>query len=222
MAPHPHPQPKTDTERCYRGLRRDILHGVLAPDSKLKVVPLRERYGVGAGALREALSRLAGDQLVVRVEQRGFSVAPMSASDAADLGRMRAFLECEALAMSIPKGGDDWEADVVAAFHRLGLAEERHDIADIERQNQAFHDALVAAAGSPRLLEMRAQIYVHQERYRYLSRRLDAVKSARDTPAEHKAIYGAALARDVALAQELTRAHIARTTEMVVASIGVD
>ena len=58
---------------------------------------LRDRYDIGAAPLREALSRLAGEGLVIAQEQRGFVVSGMSIEEARDIGELRLMLEIEAL-----------------------------------------------------------------------------------------------------------------------------
>ncbi len=73
---------KTQAEKAYRLMREDIVSGALAPDLKLKIDFLRDRYDIGAGPLREALARLSGEHLVTLLGQRGFVVAPMSVADA--------------------------------------------------------------------------------------------------------------------------------------------
>src|SRR5690349_20437452 len=81
-------------ESAYRKLRRDIVEGRFAPGEKLRVEHLKDDYGVGAGTLREALSLLVADALVVSQCQRGFRVAPMSLADFEDITRTRVMLEC--------------------------------------------------------------------------------------------------------------------------------
>jgi DNA-binding GntR family transcriptional regulator len=49
---------RTLIERAYAQLRDDIIEGLLAPGEKLRVEHLKARYGVGAGTLREAITRL--------------------------------------------------------------------------------------------------------------------------------------------------------------------
>ena len=67
---------RTLIESAYAELRDDIIEGVLAPGEKLRVEHLKDRYGVGAGTLREAITRLVSDALAVAEGQRGFRVAP--------------------------------------------------------------------------------------------------------------------------------------------------
>jgi GntR family transcriptional regulator, carbon starvation induced regulator len=75
--------------------------------------------------LREALSLLIADALVVSQGQRGFRVAPVSLEDIADITNTRVMLECEALRQSIELGDDAWEGSLLSAFHRLSKAEEK-------------------------------------------------------------------------------------------------
>ncbi|MTJ81917.1 MAG: FCD domain-containing protein [Telmatospirillum sp.] len=211
---------KTLIEFAYHTLRRDIIHGVLAPGSKLRIEQLRAQYEVGASTLREALTLLLSDALVTAEGQRGFRVAPVSMADFQDITRMRKLLECLALRESIEAGDDGWEAGVVAAFHRLSLAEDRLDRKDRasvdawEDRNRAFHEALIAGCGSRWLHHFRGILYHQSERYRRFS--LVNRGLGRDVHAEHHGIMEAALARDADLACTLTGEHIDRTLAAVV------
>jgi len=145
-------EPKTLVESAYRALRRDIIEGRLAPGEKLRVEHLKDNYGVGAGTLREALSLLISDALVVSQGQRGFRVAPVSLEDFEDITQTRVMLECDALRQSIAMGDDAWEASLLAAFHRLAKAEEKRigseDREEWEERNRIFHEVLIAACPS--------------------------------------------------------------------------
>src|ERR687889_597433 len=66
-------------------MRNDILELRLEPGSKLLFEALREKYDVGLSPLRESLSRLVVEGLVVGEDRRGFRVAPMTEEDYIDL-----------------------------------------------------------------------------------------------------------------------------------------
>lgn len=212
---------QNESEQVYHLLRKDIIVGRLAAGTKLKVVQIREHYKFGAAPVREALARLAGEKLVSQQSQRGFRVRGMSAEDVQDLGKTRSLLEREAISRSLSNGTDEWEAELVAAYHKLSLSEKRTrqdaDLEELEDRNRIFHDALVSAAHSPWLLELRAQIYAHHERYRYLSRHHKFGK--RDTPSEHAAIFEAAVRRDVDTTCRLITKHIDLTTVQAVEAL---
>ena len=57
-------------------MRADLLACRIPPGSRLKIQDLCDRFSVSLGAIREALSRLTSDGLVVSEPQRGFRAAP--------------------------------------------------------------------------------------------------------------------------------------------------
>lgn len=206
---------RTLVEFAYETLRQDILRGILEPGQKLRVEVLKEEYGVGASTLREALSLLISDALVTSEGQKGFRVTPISFTDIQDITDMRKMMETRALRDSIRLGDDEWEATLVAAYHRLSKVEERiYDdpkglSADWEKRNQDFHEALISACPSQWLRHFRGILYHQSERYRRLALAGRAVP--RNVHEEHKAIFEAAMARDVEAACRLTEDHIDRT-----------
>lgn len=206
-------EPKTLVESAYRNLRRDIIEGRLPPGEKLRVEHLKDHYGVGAGTLREALSLLIADALVVSQGQRGFRVAPVSIEDLADITRTRVMLESEALRQSIAMGDDAWEGDLLAAFHRLSKAEEKrigiNDREEWEERNRIFHEVLISACPSRWIKHFLSILYQQAERYRRLSLYLQPIP--RDVHAEHEALLQAAMERDADKAAAILGEHIMLT-----------
>ncbi len=205
---------KTLVESAYNSMRADIIDGRLAPNCKLRIEDLRNQYATGASPLREALNRLAGEGFVTVEGQRGFRVSPVSLEDLQDLTRMRILLECEALRESIKNGNDEWEAGVVASFHRLSKAEEKKDkdFDEWEKRNDEFHEALLAACRSPWLLKFRHTLYGQHKRYRLLA--ILAHDKSRDLHAEHVAIKDAAISHNIKAACKATEDHIMRTMQI--------
>ncbi len=216
--------PLTRVEETVNAVRADIVAGELEPGSKLAVDRLRTRYGVGSSTIREALSLLLPDGLVTARGQRGFAVSEISIDDLQDLSNTRILLETDALRTSIAQGDDDWEAGVVATFHRLAKAQEAVDEgiagapADWEVRNHQFHDATTAACGSRWILHMLNILHHHTERYRRLA--LTDRSIPRDVHAEHLALMEATLARDADTACEVAAMHIQRTTDVLAARYG--
>lgn len=205
---------RTLTDRVYRRLRDDIIHGRLEPGSKLRIEHLRAQYEVGATPLREALSRLASEGFATSEGQRGFRVTDVSFEDLMDITNMRITLEGMALSQSILKGDDEWESNVVAAFHRLTKVEmaEEPDLIQWEARNAEFHLALISACTSSWLRRFYDVLYDQHKRYRNMAR--VARDARRDIHGEHTAIKDAALARNVEEALEANEQHIRRTAEV--------
>jgi DNA-binding GntR family transcriptional regulator len=207
---------KTIAEATYHRLRDDLTGLRFPPGEKLRFRALGETYGVGVSPLREALSRLASERLVTASGQRGFRVPPVSAAEMWEVIRLRQLLEREALEASIAQGDAAWESEVVAAFHRLTRADGLHDAGAWDRLHRDFHQALLAACGSPWLLHFIAILYHQSERYRRLRfNTADPKALPRDVDREHREIMEAALARKKRAAGELLVHHLARTGEAV-------
>lgn len=209
--------PRSQTSMAYEAIRSDILHGRHVPDKKLKIQELAAELDVSPGAVREALSRLVPEQLVVPRDQRGFVVAPLSIADLADLTDVRCEIEAIALRRSVKLGDVNWEANIVAAEHRLrsplsGLSKD--EAKRIWMQNHAtFHTALVSACGSRRLLALHAQLYEQSERYRGLQY---YVEPERQVDEEHRRIVELALARDAKGLVDAMVKHLRLTTDLIV------
>jgi DNA-binding GntR family transcriptional regulator len=203
--------PTTLTTQVYGRLRGEIIGGQLKPNEKLRLAALRQRLGVGMSAIREALSRLAAEGLVIAEDQRGFRVSPVSREDLEDLTRVRIEIERLALERSLRTGDVAWEAGVLATYHHMARAEKRGQGAgDAEAQlHRRFHDALVAACGSRWLQRFRQVVYAEAERYRRLAIG-PVARKRREVKAEHQELMEAALARDVERAGRAIERHLAR------------
>src|SRR6266702_6405429 len=92
------------TQGAYEDLRADLLSCRIAPGSRLKVQELCDRLSVSLGAIREALSRLTSEGLVVAEPQRGFRAAPISAEDLLDLTKTRIQIDTICLKRAIACG----------------------------------------------------------------------------------------------------------------------
>jgi DNA-binding GntR family transcriptional regulator len=205
----------TRTGEVYEALRADILNTRIEPGSKLKIAQLSNRFGVSLSVVREALTRLGEQRLVVAHPQRGFSVVGLSVNDLDDLTNVRTQIESMALRDSIAHGGVAWEAEVVAALHRLERTEIYADPAHVNPDwldlHRAYHHSLVAGGASTRLREIANTLRDNAELYRMWSRTW-AHDVDRDLQAEHRGIMTAALSGDEQAAVAALSQHIARTT----------
>jgi len=215
---------RTLTEEIFERVLADILACRLKPGDKLKVEHLRAVHGVGSSPVREALSRLTAAGLVHAEGQRGFFVSEVSPDDLLDLTRLRIMIEGAALRSSIRNGDRDWEARLLAAAHRLGVDEgtpKQGTTIDPEWEvlHREFHQALVAACDSPRLLAYRETLNDMSDRYRHLAVATGA--PGRDPAAEHRMIMTAALERRTELASTLLENHFLETARRVLIGMSI-
>ncbi len=198
----------------YVRLKRDIIRGVYPAGEKLLMSRLKERYDLGTGPLREALSQLVAEHLVVAISQRGYRVAPMSVAELEDIYDARAHLEGLIVELAIARGDDAWEADILAKAHTLAKVmdvsgpEEMLDVWD--RRHQAFHGAITAGCGSRHLLQAREGLLDQVERYRHLwlCETVFSSEALEHKRQEHAALVEALLARDAPRASRMIREHL--------------
>jgi DNA-binding GntR family transcriptional regulator len=201
------------TENTYSVLRADILACRLRPGQQLKIHEICARLRVSPGAVREALSRLSAEELVVSIAQKGFRVAPVRVDDLEDLTRTRIEIECMCLRRAIAVGEIEWETGLVAACHRLTNIASALDSDEWAHAHAQYHLALVQACDSAWLLRLRALLYAQSERYRRLS--LSEARLERDVDGEHRGLVKAALARDADNACKLLADHLSLTAALV-------
>jgi DNA-binding GntR family transcriptional regulator len=197
------------TSKAYLTLRDMIVTGEVKPGEKLKIEGLRRRLDTGASPIREALSLLTSDNLVERIDQRGFRATPTSRANFEEILLLRCELEDVALRQSIANRSQDWEDSVVVSHHRMMRAPSGNPQA-FEGLHKAFHMALLAECDGPILLKFCSQLYDLNIRYRYLAG--SALNyQRRDVTQEHANIMEAALAGKADLASEHLLSHYRQT-----------
>lgn len=205
---------QTLAEVAFDALRRQLLTGALEPGAPLRLERLKRELGIGFTPLREALMRLSSEGLVEVEDIRGFRAVPATLVDMEDIMLSRAHVEAKALEQSILLGDVDWEAAIVANFHRMS----RHKAEDCQtrlvsdewaRAHRDFHLSLISACNSRWMLRFWQILFDQAQRYRHLS----VIQGARyrDDASEHRAIMEAALSRNAAQAIEASRCHIEST-----------
>ena len=201
------------TQRVVEDLRARIIQGKLAPGEKLKIESLKTLLNSGASPIREALSLLTSDQLVERIDQRGFKVAPASADHFREILMLRCQLDIIGLKSSIDLGDTDWEERLQLA-HKSLAADPRDNIEHWESLHKAFHTTLLSACNSPILLRFCTQLYDLNIRYRYLAGTSEDY-STRDVAREHRDIMQASLERNTELAVSRLMSHYTLTGEFL-------
>ncbi len=207
---------------AYRWLKQDIISGALAPDTKLLMTHLRDRYGLGTGPLREALSQLVAERLVVAISQRGYRVASMSIAELEDIYDARAHLESLIVEMAIARGDDTWEANIIAQSHTLSKVMDvsgPNDVLDVwDHRHKAFHTAIAAGCGSQHLMQVRAQLFDQAERYRHLWLRETVFSSTalEQKRAEHAKLVRLILNRDASGASAYVREHLLTPVPIII------
>jgi GntR family carbon starvation induced transcriptional regulator len=211
---------ETISDVVFRQIRQDIISGVLSPGTKIKLEQAKERYSIGISSLREILSRLTTENLVVAEGQRGFEVSPASQRELLELADLRIVLEAHAIGLSFVAGDLEWEGRVVAAHHRVASAERKLLEGDASRTvdwvrcDWQFHQAIVSACNSSTLMSTLSSVFDRFLRYHMLA------ESFRGKPVvdDHRLLFDLSIQRNVAGATAVVRRHVQSGVEHVLRS----
>ncbi|WP_194824674.1 GntR family transcriptional regulator [Nocardia sp. XZ_19_231] len=133
-------------------LREAILRGALGPGDQLGEADLATSFGVSRGPVREAMQRLVQEGLLFSIRNRGIFVIELTTDDVVDIYRARTALEGGALDLILDGRREIAYAALQSSVAAMRLAAEAGDAPGVSDADQAFHEALVTAADSPRLV----------------------------------------------------------------------
>lgn len=207
----------------FADLRQKIISGTLAPGSRLSPAHLAAEYGVSSTVVREALTRLAAERLAQSSPQQGYSVSAASKEELIDLAKVRMLIDAEGLRASIRRNDLAWKGALVAAHYMLTHIVDEADnpdeatVAKHIEIHRAFHAALIAGCGSPRLIALSEQLYNETEAYRGYLRSIYPQSVMRSSK-EHDDIVAATLAGDEARATALLVGHFQSSIDELVDS----
>ena len=222
--PAPEAERKTNPGWLLEHLRQELLDGKFESGSRLNEVRLSQELNVSRTPTRAALQMLAGEGLLRHTPNKGFTVRDFPVSEIIDAYEMRGLAEGLAARLAAERGLDDGirqalernlaEGDAVLAGHS-GTEGQRASYAAI---NEAFHSAILAAAGSNlveevvRLCQRMPQASAHN----VMAFELDDVRKRHEA---HHRIYEAILGREPREAENQMRLHILSVKLSMIRSI---
>jgi len=188
-------------------LRDRIIRGEIPEGSQLRQDAIATQYKVSRIPVREALRQLDAEGLITIVPNRGAVVPALSPDDVEELFSIRALLEPEVLALSIPSLTDQdfSEADAVLRRYVSELRREDH-LSAWGRLNWQFHSILYSRANQPRFMAIIRNVNNSGERYTRLQ--LYLTHGTKRANEEHHQILELCRKRDVPAACKLLRQHI--------------
>jgi DNA-binding GntR family transcriptional regulator len=162
------PSVKLEADRAYVDLRDRIVTLSLAPGTVLREDELMRDLDVGRTPLREAVKRLALENLVAVQPRRGTFVTPVEADDIVNISEVRAELEGYAAALAAERLDDGHRAAAEALLREVADLAESGDQDWLMRFDERIHRFTWEAAGNPYLVETLERYFTHSLRIWYL------------------------------------------------------
>jgi len=206
--PQSRPDPAGLAQRAHDLLRSEILTCRIEPGARINISEMQTRFTLSQAAVREALSRLTAEGLVVSRHNRGFLAAPISLGGFRDLTEACTITEMACLRKSIENGDHEWELNLVATFQRSlhtleMVADKRAEVDAYFRERLNFYEALLGACDNPWLLRSWRMLYAQNVRFRHIYYPLAEFELGLNDL--HRQVMDAVLARDADLAVKLSQ-----------------
>lgn len=137
----------TTPEGVYRVLRTAILDGTVPPGGQLRERDIAADLGISRSPLREALTRLEEEGLIVKIPFRGAFVTEVSAEDVAEIASIRLLVEPYAgeLALEALRGPE--RPRLMQTIEELHRATETNDMPASIDAHLAFHRLFYELSG---------------------------------------------------------------------------
>ncbi|MEQ7920172.1 GntR family transcriptional regulator [Xanthomonas sp. WHRI 1810A] len=200
---------ETLSENVFRRIQAAIVRGDIKPGSKISEPELARTYGISRGPLREAIHRLEGQRLLVRIPHVGARVVSLSQAELIELYEIRESLEGMACRLAA-------ERMTVAQIDDLRRVLDTHErdtafqagVGYYQQEGDFdFHYRIIQGAGNSTLTQMLCgELYQLVRMYRIQFS--TTPNRPRQAFAEHHRILDAIADRDGELAELLMRRHI--------------
>lgn len=196
---------RSQGEEAYLRIRERIVCLDMPPGSVVNEARLRDDLKIGRTPIREALQRLARENLVRSVPHRGTFVTDVNITDLARITEVRVVLESHAGRLAAEKlSSSDRQAieQLLAVLRDERVSDQR----ELMRLDQEVHRAVYRAARNPFLEATLERYFTLSLRLWYLV--LDLEVPLRAAVDEHVELLKAILAGDGDRAEEAMRRHV--------------
>ena len=199
----------------FQTLRQAILMGELKPGERLMEIHLAQKLGVSRTPVREAIRKLELEGLVLMIPRKGAVVAEITISDLEDVLEVRIALEELAMRYACKRITPEQLAQLKNLAGDFKRSLYGNDVAACAQADVAFHDAIYAATGNRRLVQILNNL--REQMYRY---RMEYLKDRQTHTAllkEHEEILKALEEKDEEHAIDVTCRHVVRQKEHIIA-----
>lgn len=196
-------RPADVVDRVYNQIRELAINYRFRPGERVNEVELAQRFNVSRTPVRQALSRLAHEEFVSLVPNRGFYAREIAPSDVKQIYEFRAMLECSAFVLACERAREEDVLRIEQAWKAESL-----DVTDWDRisiADEAMHVALAELSENPYVLSTLKDI---NAKLRFF-RKIDIENPARreNTFVEHAAVLDCLRRRDTS-GVNILRKHI--------------
>jgi len=196
---------RSQGERAYLLIRDQIVTLKLAPGSVIEEASLRQELGLGRTPIREALQRLAHENLVTFVPHRGTFVSDINLTDLHRLTEVRTEMEGYAARLAADRATTSDRGQMQALIAELDTVDGA-DVHTLMRLDQRIHRLVYQTTRNQFLQAMLEEIFNLSLRIWFLG--LDRGVRIKQAVEEHRQLLDAIVSRDAQKAESVMRQHV--------------
>lgn len=192
-------------DAIYRQIKHDIIHQMYQPTERLVEQVLTETFHSSRTPVRDALTKLAHEGWVIKVEHQGYYVRSFTIPQIRDIYQVAAALEVLTVRLVIEQGDREMLESLDRTWHAMPRTWEQTDGLRLLDADEQFHVELAALSRNEELLKLTTHI-VDQKR---VCRRIDFTDKtwANQLVGEHLSLLERLMAGDEKGALDLVHAH---------------
>ncbi|WP_434730433.1 GntR family transcriptional regulator [Rhizobium binae] len=198
-------------DEVYGAIYSQLMSLKIPPGGRIAVDNLVRELGVSQTPIREALSRLEAQGLVVKTHLIGYSAAPqMDLSGLEQLYDLRMLVEPFAAAQAAKLMSDEAITSLEAIdsdMRQIRNEDARSAYSRFAQNDGAFHDAIALGSGNGLIHEALARLHTHVHLFRLYFH----TRATSDANKEHARILAAIKDRNSKGAESAMRDHIERS-----------
>lgn len=204
------------SDKAYQLIRQKIITLELPPLSPIDEQALMEELRLGRTPIREALQRLASEDLILLAPRRGMFVADISITDLQKVFELRMALEGFCARLAAQRASQEQLQAMKQVVRDLDAVQDE-DYRGLMVIDERFHELLYEAAGNEFLADVLLRLHALSFRIWHLV--LERLGSVRGALEQHIAITEAIEAREPEQAENLVRQHVAEFQQKIKAAL---
>ena len=199
-------KPKSLDEQAYFHIKSAILKCSLKPGEFLAEVRVAEDFGISKTPIRKAMARLQQEGFLTNIPYKGYFVAEISIKDIVEVYELRQLLECYLVRETTPLFSQAELDEMDTTIREAQQAADGGDFGHYVALNREFHHAFDRKYGHHRISDVLTNLDEHVQRILFytLHKHNDLLSKV-----DHQSILEAVRDRDVDLAEQRMREHLA-------------
>jgi DNA-binding GntR family transcriptional regulator len=207
------------SETLYGRLRDGILSGDFPPGRVLRQEELSRRFGASRVPLREAMTRLEVEGLIVLRPRRGYAVLSLEPAEIREIFELRSVVEEHLAGIAAKTRTEKDVADVLQSLSRMEriAAKTPNQTDKWLDANSEFHARLLAAAHRRHAGRFAGMLRDQVEPY--IRVEIGLTKEVMQAEDEHRQMYDALEAGDASRLRRLCRQHCENTASRLIKAL---